>query len=136
MGTRADFYVGTGVDAEWLGSVAWDGYEWQESPDCPLMKASTEDDFRLAVSEIAKERKDWTSPDQGWPWPWDDSFTTDFAYAFADGKVTAYEWGLLDPESEGQDSAEIKWPNMSERKNVAMDHRSGLIFFTPGSPDE
>jgi hypothetical protein len=26
MGTRADFYVGRGKDAEWLGSVAFDGY--------------------------------------------------------------------------------------------------------------
>jgi hypothetical protein len=26
MGTRADFYVGRGPDAEWLGSVAMDGY--------------------------------------------------------------------------------------------------------------
>ena len=25
MGTRADFYVGRGESAEWLGSVAWDG---------------------------------------------------------------------------------------------------------------
>ncbi len=25
MGTRADFYVGLGEQAEWLGSVAWDG---------------------------------------------------------------------------------------------------------------
>jgi hypothetical protein len=26
MGTRADFYVGRGGQAEWLGSIAWDGY--------------------------------------------------------------------------------------------------------------
>lgn len=26
MGTRADFYVGRGESAEWLGSIAWDGY--------------------------------------------------------------------------------------------------------------
>lgn len=26
MGTRADFYVGRGKDAEWIGSVAFDGY--------------------------------------------------------------------------------------------------------------
>lgn len=25
MGTRADFYVGRGEQAEWLGSIAWDG---------------------------------------------------------------------------------------------------------------
>ena len=26
MGTRADLYIGRGTDAEWIGSVAWDGY--------------------------------------------------------------------------------------------------------------
>jgi hypothetical protein len=26
MGTRADFYVGRGETAEYLGSIAWDGY--------------------------------------------------------------------------------------------------------------
>lgn len=26
MGTRADFYVGTGANAEWLGSIAYDGH--------------------------------------------------------------------------------------------------------------
>ena len=26
MGTRADFYIGKGTDAEWLGSIAWNGY--------------------------------------------------------------------------------------------------------------
>ena len=30
MGTRADFYVGVGKKAEWLGNVAWDGDEWAE----------------------------------------------------------------------------------------------------------
>lgn len=26
MGTIADFYVGRGPKAEWIGSIAWDGY--------------------------------------------------------------------------------------------------------------
>lgn len=26
MGTRADFYVGRGTEAEWIGSIALDGY--------------------------------------------------------------------------------------------------------------
>lgn len=28
MGTRADFYIGRGENAEWLGSIAWDGDPW------------------------------------------------------------------------------------------------------------
>jgi hypothetical protein len=65
MGTRADFYVGVGPNAEWLGSVAWDGYEWQIKPDCSLMKAKTEEEFRIAVKLIAEVRNDWTSVEQG-----------------------------------------------------------------------
>ena len=26
MDERADFYVGRGEDAEWLGSITWNGY--------------------------------------------------------------------------------------------------------------
>lgn len=26
MSTRADFYVGRGAEAEWIGSISWDGY--------------------------------------------------------------------------------------------------------------
>ena len=33
MGTRADFYLGEGSAAEWLGSVAWDGYDVTEADD-------------------------------------------------------------------------------------------------------
>lgn len=114
MGTRADFYVGVGKDAEWLGSIAWDGYEWDEDKDCALMKATTEQEFRAAVSDIAKTREDWTSQEQGWPWPWNDSNTTDYAYAFHDGKVEAI-------------TDDREWPDMSSRKNVTFGTRSGVI---------
>lgn len=127
MGTRADFYIGTGEEAKWLGSVAWDGYEWAEQPDCPLMQATTEDEFLAAVKVIATGRNDWTSPEQGWPWPWDNSFTTDRAYAFAEGKTKAFRWGKQPAESEDDDVKVCEWPDMSDRKNVTMGPRSGLI---------
>lgn len=131
MGTRADFYVGVGVEAEWLGSVGWDGYEWQEHPDCPLMVATTEDEFRKAVADIANEREDWTLPEKGWPWPWDDSFTTDRAYAFVDGKTQDFNWGKLPPKSEDDEPVKtVDWPNMANRKNVAYDKRSGAMFLS------
>lgn len=113
MGTRADFYVGTGKSAEWLGSVAWDGYEWAEEPDCALLKAADEADFRASVAAIAKEREDWTNPEQGWPWPWNDSNTTDYIYYFAGGKAHVNDCD--------------DWPDMSARKNVAWGNRSGVI---------
>ena len=128
MGTRADFYIGVGESAEWIGSVAWDGYEWEEQPECALMTATTQDEFVAAVGVISQDRKDWTSPKQGWPWPWKNSRTTDRAYAFADGKTQAFHWGLLPSENEGEDGAEVcDWPDMSDKKNVTLGPRSGLI---------
>ena len=121
MGTRADFYVGTGVNAEWLGSVRQDGYEWQKSSDCRLMQATTEDQFRDAVEEIANEREDWTSPDQGWPWPWNDSFMTDLAYALVDGKTHVFYWGMLPPKNEDDEPAKtVDWPKMQDRQDPTL----------------
>ena len=86
MGTRADFFVGKGIDSEWLGSIAWDGYpEPYEKhgmwADCDVAE------WRARIAKFAKTRDDWTSPEMSWPWPWETSATTDFAYTCADGKV-------------------------------------------------
>ncbi|MFH1835312.1 MAG: hypothetical protein ABH851_03885 [Methanobacteriota archaeon] len=59
-----------------------------------------------------------TSPEQGWPWPWEDSGTTDYAYAFEAGKVTTY----TDRPPKG-------WPNMKSNQQVAFGRRSGMIVF-------
>lgn len=115
MGTRADFYVGQGPEAEWLGSVAWDGYEWADETDNPIRQAKTEEEYRKAVSELIAYRDDGTKPEMGWPWPWDDSGTTDFAY-FWDGSEVKWEW-------------EKPYPDMKARKNVTMGDRSGLMMF-------
>ena len=69
MGTRADFYVGRGQKAEWLGSIAWDGYPDGLS-DIPVLSAQTEVAFRAAVRDMLASRKDGTTPEMGWPWPW------------------------------------------------------------------
>lgn len=120
MGTRADFYIGRGQDAEWLGSVAWDGYEWAEEEGCDLMQAKTPDEFRATVAAIQAERKDFTTPAEGWPWPWDDSNTTDYAYVFHDGAVE------IPRES-------VDWlPNMAARKNVQWNSAKGGIFVVGG----
>ena len=114
MGTRADFYVGVGKDAEWLGSVAWDGYEWDEDKDSRIAKAQTEEEYRAAVVEMLAGREDATLPEMGWPWPWDDSNTTDYAYAFRDGKVEAI-------------TEDAEWPDMSARSDFTMGKRSGVM---------
>lgn len=114
MGTRADFYVGSGENAEWLGSVAWDGYEWAEDENTAIAKATSDEEFRQAVQQLQVDRKDFTKPEDGWPWPWDDSKLTDYTYYFEDGKV---KWDDRDD-----------WPDMSKIKNVQLGgDKSGLI---------
>ena len=85
MGTRADFYVGKGTQAEWLGSIAWDGYR-DGIPDA-ILNAVSEDTFRAEVNSFIAGRRDGSFPDNGWPWPWDDSRMTDCSYWFFDGQV-------------------------------------------------
>jgi hypothetical protein len=116
MGTRADFYVGRGETAEWVGSIAWDGYPegimphaaekkraWVDGPLMPaaakwpvgahLFDATTEQEFRERVARFFEYREDVTLPENGWPWPWENSQTTDYAYAFDGGKVYASCFG-------------------------------------------
>jgi len=68
MGTRADFYVGRGKTAEWLGSIAWDGYPaglWPNKdtatakadiPKTPVIAATAEEAYRKAVDELLASR--------------------------------------------------------------------------------
>jgi len=122
MGTRADFYIGTGAGAEWLGSVAGDGYEWGEARPNKgtLMGAKTEEEFRAAVDFISKSRDDWTSPEKGWPWPWKNSSITDCVYVFA-GHKAVYLTG---------DDTDLDWPDMTDRKEITFGDRSGLIILS------
>jgi hypothetical protein len=139
MGTRADFYVGRGEDAEWLGSIAWDGY-----PDgiAHEVKAATnEQAFRHYLARFFSSRDDVTTPGMGWPWPWATSHTTDFAYAYEAqpgaqgdaGHVYASCFGgdwqaalsYVDREDDGPAPV---FPDMSARSNVQLGgKRSGLI---------
>ena len=137
MGTRADFYIGRGTEAEWLGSIAWDGYP--DGLDDYVLGAQTEAQFRSAVSIFSKTRDDWTSPEAGWPWPWENSNTTDYAYAFDGERVWASGFGsewfrpLVDDEPE--DSGTQSFPDMTARRVVAKpgSKRSGVIVIGGGS---
>lgn len=140
MGTRADFYVGRGESAEWLGSIAWDGYP--EGIDNAVLSPMDERDYRVEVNAFLF-REDGTLPKDGWPWPWNDSQTTDYAYAFEDGSVFASNYGHkwfkvdINAETYGQDDDDESdksavFPDMSSRKNVQFGGpRSGLIVVTP-----
>ena len=132
MGTRADFYLGRGTDAKWLGSIAWDGYP--DGIDPALLKATRLAAFLRAVARL-ETREDWTAPAAGWPWPWTTSATTDYAYAFDDGEVHAScfgsEWFRASgeqPETPSDKSA--IFPDMSARQRVTFGPRSGVMIFT------
>jgi hypothetical protein len=137
MGTRADFYVRRGVEAKWLGSIAWDGCP--EGVADAVLDATSEDAFRAAVQKFLAGRDDATMPEMGWPWPWEDSRTTDYSYAFDDGRVLCCCFGhrwyppRVPPsdEEEGSDTKRCVFPDMAQRKAVARGPRSGLIVLVP-----
>ena len=133
MGTRADFYVGRGAKAEWIGSVAYDGHPGSTGVD----DAGTEAAFRESVADRLKE-DDGTTPDMGWPWPWNNSHTTDYAYAFDGGKVWCSGfgrpwWDMSGAEPDDADSPKTAdVPDMKDRRNTATPgtKRSGLMVFS------
>ena len=147
MGTRADFYVGHGKDAEWLGSIAWDGY--REGIPPVILHAVNETFYRNAVCAFLAASSSGTTPDQGWPWPWDDSSISDCSYWFFDGKTHdarrlggQEEWlvpcsvDLSEDDDElyegikQQSVALVAWPDMSSKKSVTLGSRSGLIVLS------
>lgn len=132
MGTHADFYVGRGKDAEWFGSIGWDGYP-SSIPDKVLQSVS-EQGYRDAVENFLQSRDDATLPKDGWPWPWDNSCTTNYVYAFEVDKVYAahfgHSWFIAtgDRPDDESNSKECIFPDMSTRKNVTFGRGSGLII--------
>lgn len=150
MGTRADFYVGKGPQAKWLGSLAMDGYPEALPPI--LIQSHTEALYRAYVERLLAARDDATLPAQGWPWPWNDSNVTDWAYTFDDGAVWGNSFGagwirlkeIPDDDEEAMDfweayhdtNTSTAFPDMSAVQRVAWDHRSGLIIITSEEADQ
>ena len=133
MGTRADFYVGRGEQAEWIGSIAWDGYP--SGIDAQVLGCTGEAAFRHAVSAFLAARTDKTLPADGWPWPWETSHTTDYAYAFDADKVWACCFGgtwfdptVEQPEDDAPDAPKAVFPDMSQGKQRSkFGAHSGVI---------
>lgn len=136
MGTRADFYVGRGESAEWLGSIAWDGNP--SGIPSVIRIANREDEYRAGVADFLSGREDATKPENGWPWPWDDGQLTDYSYAFDEGRVWATNYGYgwfkaAEPEPdvvENENTPKVAFPNMKERKNVTYGKRSGVTIIS------
>jgi hypothetical protein len=130
MGTRADFYIGRGLQAVWLGSIAWDGYP-SGMPE-GFAQATTQEQFTDFIKTLSA-RDDWTAPEQGWPWPWEDSRTTDYAYAFDGGDVWVSPFGhswfkLSDPKPTEETPKDAVFPDMKDMQNVTLGARSGVTI--------
>ncbi len=136
MGTRADFYIGKGKDAEWIGSIAWDGC--RDGIDKQILNCESSAAFRHAVESFFANRDDVTLPEQGWPWPWNTSSTSDCSYWFFNDQVwdefqdhyapcsqpeaTDENWDVF-----ADDLDSIDYPDMSAIQNVTFGRGSGLI---------
>lgn len=103
MGPRADFYLGKGRRAQWLGSIGFSG----QPEDIPrnILTARTKKQFEGAVGQLLddyrRQHLNMATPKMGWPWPWEISHLTDYAYAFCSGQVVASNFGhrWFDPKN-------------------------------------
>jgi hypothetical protein len=151
MGTRADFYVRKDEQMEWVGSITWDGYEIGN-----VGGAKDEASFRRRLNKFFSYRDDVTLPDNGWPWPWNNSKLTDEIWVwncednsiyrghdhegkYEDNTTAQYfskgmgQFGYTEKgeEIENPDRSQLKgWilPDMKDIKNVKLGGKgSGLI---------
>lgn len=137
MGTRADFYTHKDNKFIWLGSIAWDGYP--DGIDEPVLMSNTEESFIANLKAFFAGRDDVTLPEEGWPWPWDDSCTTDYAYCFINDKqkvlASCFGGSWFDPKNEEEPDEEGKplkgiLPDMADIKNIQHGKKSGFITIT------
>ena len=97
---KADFYVGLGRNAEWIGSVSKCGEVWEVSPKLLLQVNQTmyEEEvieyINFCEGVVANHKCQW-------PWTWVDSRMTDYSYFFLPEMEKVYmsiEGGIiLDP---------------------------------------
>lgn len=137
MGTRADFYIGRGKGATWLGSIAWDGYP-SEIPKS-ILEAKAKEQYEGAVILFLNQREDSSFPKDGWPWPWNDSKTTDYAYALDNSEVWVCPFGAMwykasekEPDEEVLENSkgDVEFPNMKDIQKVTFGKRSGVMLIT------
>ena len=129
MGTRADFYVGIKKDEmQYLGSIAMDGFHDTVLPE---IVAVDEREYVRKVQSLITSREDGSIPERdGWPWPWENSSGSDYAYTFANGLIWYSRFG--DPwisSDDRQATNDPEFPDMTSIKKVTFGKRSGLIVF-------
>lgn len=97
----ADFYLGRGPNAEYLGSVATAGAPedievWERFQNLDD-ENYTPKDFRDEIKDLrGSTRADDSRQSAGrrWPWRYPDSSETPWAYAFDAGTVYVYRYGV------------------------------------------
>jgi len=102
---KADFYIGLGDNARWLGTVLTHGAPSQLDQEVDLFNngATQETDYtQETFIERAKNAVDSNEPDGAWAddgdtWPHDHntSVGTDFAYAWNNGCIHVFEEGYM-----------------------------------------
>lgn len=78
MWTKADFYLGRGASAEWIGSLSSDGYP---SGCLDVVRATTKREFECAIRRLSK-LGGFAWPEDGWPHTWKTSHLTDWSYTW------------------------------------------------------
>jgi hypothetical protein len=95
MGIKADFYVGIGPEAEWLGSIFKNGDIWHIPLN--ILIQVNQIMFEELTLDFLKEH-DSVIADRGdkWDHPWADSRLTDYSYIFDPNleKVLVYHSGI------------------------------------------
>ena len=99
MGSKADFYIGQGQDAQWIGAVEQDGYP--DAIPAEILIQVNEIMFEELVVDFLQSRRPRSfiaSEGDKWPWLWEDSNMTDYSYMFFNSKVHMGHFGtLIDP---------------------------------------
>lgn len=123
MSTRADFYIGRGRKAVWVGSIGHDAFPENMQPYFEGVR--TEQAFRQALRKVFDGYGE-ISADRGWPWPWKSSDTTGIAFCFHDRRVwtTHYSGRWAPLERLGRPGkARICHPDMSRTLDTSPEGR-------------
>jgi len=116
-----DFYVRSPKSIEWLGSISSDGGVLETI--CPeITFVTSAHEFRSELKRIA-ERDDFILPEEGWPWNWPTSASTDFCYVFTKDQVEVYKFGrkrsFTEDDTAVYSSRKDTWfPDMSSAKST------------------
>jgi hypothetical protein len=98
--TKADFYIGRGIAANWIGSIFSDGYV--NGIPLKILICANPTLYEEEVVEFIESRDGIikTNGDK-WPWLWPDSRMTDYAYMFLQdlNRVVVSHYGgeMFDP---------------------------------------